>query len=279
MSGNSSSRSTPPDGPSAVSRTGETERSAAAAETFALDIVIPVYNEGPNILNVLKALDAAVATPARVLICYDRDDDDTLSTIAAHWPNGRLPIEFVRNQGKGAHGAVMTGVRNGAAPYALVYPGDDDYNAGILDAMVAKAREGNDIVCASRFMPSGSMVGCPWLKAFLVRAAAASLFYLANVPTHDPTNGFRLFSRRVIGQIKVESAVGFTYSLELLVKVQRLRWGIAEVPARWFERSAGQSRFRVLRWIPAYLRWFFYAFCTTYGRRPASSVALNRNAP
>jgi dolichol-phosphate mannosyltransferase len=269
----------PSDRPPAVSPTGETGRSAAAADTFVLDIVIPVYNEGPNILNVLKALDAAVATPARVLICYDRDDDDTLTTISAHWPHGRLPIEFVRNQGKGAHGAVMTGLRTGAAPYAIVYPGDDDYNAGILDAMVVKAREGNDIVCASRFMPGGSMVRCPWLKAFLVRAAAASLFHLADVPTHDPTNGFRLFSRRVIEQIKVESAEGFTYSLELLVKAQRLRWGIAEVPARWFERSAGQSRFRVLRWIPAYLKWFFYAFCTAYGRLPPTSVALNGKAP
>ncbi len=269
----------PPDGTPAATATGETGRSAAADETFVLDIVIPVYNEGANILNVLKALNTEVATPARILICYDRDDDDTLTAIRAHWPHGRLPIEFVRNQGSGAHGAVMTGLRTGTAPYALMFPADDDFNAGILDAMVAKARQGNDIVCASRFIPGGSMVGCPWLKALLVRAAAASLFHVARVPTRDPTSGFRLFSRRVIDQIKVESTEGFTYSLELLVKVQRLRWRVAEVPARWFERSAGQSRFRVLRWIPAYMTWFFYAFRTTYGRRPPASVALNRKAP
>ena len=269
----------PTDGPPAVSPTGETGRSAAAAELLVLDIVIPVYNEGSNILKVLQALDASVTTPARVLICYDRDDDDTLTTIAEHWPHGRLPIVFVRNQGKGAHGAVMTGLLAGATPYALMYPGDDDYNAGILDSMVAKAREGNDIVCASRFMRGGSMVGCPWLKAFLVRAAATILFHFAGAATHDPTNGFRLFSRRVIEQIKVQSTQGFTYSLELLVKAQRLRWDIAEVPARWFERSAGRSRFRVLRWIPAYLRWVLYAFATAYGRLPPASVALNRKAP
>jgi len=263
----------PLDAPPAVSPTGET---AAAAEALVLDIVIPVYNEGPNILKVLKALDAAVTTPSRVLICYDHDDDDTLSTIASHWRHGRLPIEFVRNQGRGAHGAVMTGLRMGQVPYALVYPGDDDYNAGILDTMVAKARAGNDIVCASRFMSGGRMVGCPWLKAILVRTAAATLFYLADAPTHDATNGFRLFSRRVIERIKVDSTEGFTYSIELLVKVRRLRWGVAEVPARWFERAAGQSRFRVLRWIPAYMRWVLYAFGTVYGRRPPSSVELTR---
>ncbi|HLW23014.1 MAG TPA: glycosyltransferase family 2 protein [Steroidobacteraceae bacterium] len=265
----------PPDEPLAAPPAG----GDPTAKDLVLDIVIPVYNEGSNILKVLKALDAAVQTPARVLICYDRDDDDTLSTIAEHWTRGRLPIVLVRNRGSGAHGAVMTGLLFGSAPYALMYPGDDDYNAGILDSMVAKAREGNDIVCASRFIPSGSMVGCPLLKACLVRAAATILFHFAGVATRDPTNGFRLFSRRVLEQIKVESTQGFTYSLELLVKTQRLGWGIAEVPAQWFERSAGQSRFRVLRWIPAYLRWVFYAFGTAYGRRPPASVALNRKVP
>ena len=68
----------PTDEPPDVSPTGETGPSTATAEMFPLDIVIPVYNEGSNILKVLKALDAAVATPARVLICYDREDDDTL---------------------------------------------------------------------------------------------------------------------------------------------------------------------------------------------------------
>jgi dolichol-phosphate mannosyltransferase len=251
------------------------EAAEPGALGFELDIVIPVYNEGANILNVLRALDAWVQTPARVLICYDRDDDDTLSTITEHWRDGRLPVVFVRNLGKGAHGAVMTGLRVGGSPYAIIYPGDDDFNAGILDAMVAKAAEGYDIVCASRFMPGGSMVGCPWLKAFLVHAAAASLYYLALVPARDPTNGFRLFSRRVIERIAVESSEGFTYSLEFLVKVHRLRWGIAEVPAQWFERAAGQSRFKVLKWIPAYLVWYFYAFATTYGRKSAAAVSMN----
>ena len=49
--------------------------------TARLDIVIPVYNEGKNILATLTALRRDVKTPSRVLICYDRDDDDTLPAI------------------------------------------------------------------------------------------------------------------------------------------------------------------------------------------------------
>jgi dolichol-phosphate mannosyltransferase len=153
-------------------------------------------------------------------------------------------------------------------------PADDDFNAPILDQMVALARQGCDIICASRFMPGGKMVGCPWLKALLVRAGAFTLHHFARLPTHDASSGFRLFSRRVIDRIEIESDQGFCYSIELLVKAHRLGWRIGEVPAAWYERKHGTSRFRVLKWLPAYLRWYLYAFATTYLRRPSSTVTM-----
>jgi glycosyltransferase involved in cell wall biosynthesis len=239
------------------------------------DIVIPVYHEGRNILQVLGALRRGVKTPLRVLICYDMPEDDTLPAIRSNPDQcAGLSIEFVRNTGRGAHQAVMTGLDASTAPFVIVYPADDDFNAAILDRMVAVAESGCDIVCASRFIPGGSMVGCPWLKAALVRLSAFTLCHLARLPTHDASSGFRLFSRRVIDRIAVESDSGFTYSIELLVKVHRLGWRVGEVPAQWIERKHGQSRFRVLNWLPAYLRWYLYAFATTYLRRPPSTVRM-----
>jgi glycosyltransferase involved in cell wall biosynthesis len=238
-----------------------------------LDIVIPVYNEGGNIVATLRAITREVKTPCRVLICYDREDDDTLPALTQNRSAlGALAIEFVRNRGRGAHGAVLSGFAASDAPFVLVYPADDDYNAAILDLMVAEADKGCDVVCASRFMAGGSMVGCPWLKAVLVRGANFSLYHLTRLPTHDASNGFRLFSRRVTTEIPIESETGFCYSIELLVKCHRLGWRIGEVPARWFERKHGASRFQVLKWLPAYLRWYAYAFATRYLRRPPATV-------
>jgi glycosyltransferase involved in cell wall biosynthesis len=245
--------------------------------TIELDIVIPVYNEGRNILPTLRALAQSVKTPARVLICYDDPADDTLPAIRDNpRAHAGLPVELVRNAARGAHGAVMTGFAASAAPFVLMCPADDDYNAPALDRMVALARAGCDVVCASRFMPGGSMVGCPLLKAALVRSASFTLNRLARLPTTDASNGFRLFSRRVIERIAVESDQGFSYSIELLVKAHRLGWKIADVPAQWFERQHGVSRFRVLRWLPAYLRWYVYAFATTWLKRPPQTVTLKR---
>jgi glycosyltransferase involved in cell wall biosynthesis len=241
-----------------------------------LDIVIPVYNEAANIVRTLKSIMRDVKTPLRVLICYDRQDDDTLPAIERNRDAlGALTIVFVRNKGRGAHGAVLTGFTASSSPYVVVLPADDDYNAEILDTMVALAESGCDIVCASRFVRGGSMVGCPWLKAILVRTGNFTLCHLGRLPTRDASNGFRLFSRRVMDQIAIESDQGFCYSIELLVKCHRLGWRIGEIPARWYERAHGDTHFQVLKWLPAYLRWYLYAFATTYLRRRAHSVPLN----
>ena len=177
-----------------------------------LDLIIPVYNEGANIRRTLESIARAVKTPIRVLICYDTEDDDTLPAIKNNGEAlGPLEIKFVRNRGHGAHAAVLTGFAISDAPLAVVFPADDDYNAGILDTMVKEAERGRDIVCASRFMSGGNMDGCPWLKALIVRAANFTLYHFAKVPTHDASNGFRMFSRRTMDEI--ESGRGFCYSI------------------------------------------------------------------
>ncbi len=228
-----------------------------------LDIIIPVYNERENITAVLKSLELHVRTPFRVLICYDFDEDNTLVELKK-FSSPRFEVIPVKNRGRGAHGAVLTGFAFGSTPAVLVFPADDTYNAAILDRMYDEFRRGSDVVAASRFMKEGCMEGCPLLKSMLVRTAAFTLNRFARIPARDASNGFRLFSRRLLDTVEIESTDGFSYSIELLVKCHRLGWRISEVPAKWFEREHGKSRFSVLKWIPHYLRWYFYAFETTY---------------
>jgi dolichol-phosphate mannosyltransferase len=232
-----------------------------------LEIVIPVYNEGASILSVLAELERHVRTPSRVLVCYDSESDDTLEVLRVAY-RGSLEVRLVKNPGRGPHAAVLAGFAATTAPYIVVYPADDLDNARMLDEMVARGESGAAIVCASRFISGGSMKNCPALKAFFVRSSAFTLHHLARVPTHDASNGFRFFSRRVL-ELPCESTHGFTYSIELLAKCHRLGWPIAEVPAQWNQRLTGTSRFRVFAWLPHYLRWYGYMFGTTYLRRTA----------
>jgi hypothetical protein len=39
---------------------------------------------------------------------------------------------------------------------------------------------------------------------------------------------------------------------------------ISEIPAQWEERSEGQSRFKVLKWLPQYIKWYIYGLSSTW---------------
>ena len=244
-----------------------------------LDIVIPVYNEGENIAEVLKYLEMNVTTPFRVLICYDFDGDNTLPVVKRMKEQLSFTVILVKNQGSGPHKAVITGFDASDAEAVLVFVADDTKNTKIIDSMYEKFKEGNDIVVASRFMKGGCMKNCLWTKSFLVRLASFTLYWMGGIPVKDATNGFRLFSRKVLGKILIESCSGFTYSIELLVKSHRMRWNVAEVPASWYERKNGESRFHTFKWLPAYLRWYFYGFSTTYLKKSPETVKMRRDLP
>lgn len=238
-----------------------------------LDIIVPVYNEGENIKDTLNAFKRYVQTPFRLFIVYDFDEDNTLPAVRRAGDMG-FEIQLVKNEDKGVHSAIMTGFRKAEAPAVLVFPADEAYNANIVDAMYAKFEEGKMLVVASRFMKGGEMRGGPFLKSILVRLASCMLKKLAGLPASDATYGLRLLSKKVLDTVEIESSLGWTYAIELLVKCDRLRWKIGEVPAKWLRREKGRSRFNLKKWLPHYTRWFLYAFATTYLRRGREMVKL-----
>ena len=241
-----------------------------------LEIVVPIYNEGKNVIKLLNKFEEIVTINFRVLLCYDLDDDDIF-----HYKNELKKFKFeillVKNSNTGPSSAIKRGLYFGNSDCVIVYPADDFLNINIIDKMYLAFKNGNDIVVASRFMKGGSMKGCPLLKSILVRLASNTLYLFSSIPVRDASNGFRLFSRRLLNTVYIESNVGFAYSLELLVKCKRLNFNIFEIPAQWEERSYGTSRFKILKWLPGYLQWYFYGLSTTWLRKGPESVKKKLN--
>jgi dolichol-phosphate mannosyltransferase len=130
----------------------------------------------------------------------------------------------------------------------------DDH--GCVDAMYALYRQGFAVVSASRYAPGGAQRGGPWVKGLLSRVAGASLRLVAELPTWDATNSFKLYSREFLDSVELESEGGFELALELTVKAHLQGRRIAELPTVWTERASGQSRFQLRKWLPHYLRWY-----------------------
>ena len=231
-----------------------------------LSIILPVFNEGEAVEPVLRALSAGVRTGHELVVVYDFDEDTTVPVVT------RLASEIpgLRGQrndlGRGVLNAMKAGIAGSAAPYVLISMADGSDEPDVVDPMVRLARDGADVVAASRYMRGGRQIGGPTVKRLLSRTAGLTLHWFAGVPTHDPTNNFKLYSRRFLDSVTIESTAGFELALELTVKATIARRRVAEVPTTWRDRTAGQSNFKLRKWLPHYLHWYWVAFGARVGR-------------
>ena len=232
----------------------------ASTGTPELSIVLPVYNEGEAVEPVLRGLASAVRTPHELVVVYDFDEDTTVPVVR------RLVSEIpglrgLRNDiGRGVLNAMKAGIAGSTAPYVLISMADGSDEPAIVDRMVELAKGGADVVAASRYMRGGHQIGGPPLKRLMSRVAGLTLHWFARVPTHDATSNFKLYSRRFLDAVRIESTAGFELALELTVKATLERRRIAEVPTTWRDRTAGQSNFKLRQWLPHYLHWYRVAF-------------------
>lgn len=225
-----------------------------------LSIVIPVYNEPDNIGPTLRRIEGEVTTPHEILVVYDFDDDTTLPVVRGLLPE--MPaVRLHRNaSGPGVLNAMKAGMNQALSPFVLISMADGSDDPAQIDEMVDLARNGADVVAASRYMRGGRQIGGPRLKRLLSRTAGLTLYWFGGVPIHDATSNFKLYSRAFLDSVTIESQGGFELAIELSVKATLRGRKLAEVPTTWRDRSAGQSRFRFRAWLPLYLRWYLLLF-------------------
>ncbi len=57
--------------------------------------------------------------------------------------------------------------------------------------------------------------------------------------------------------------------MEIVVKAHFAGFRVTEVPSLWKDREEGKSRFKILRWAPKYLKWYFYAIRKSFRSKHA----------
>lgn len=230
-----------------------------------LSVIMPVYNEGKIIGETIKKIEKAVATPHELLIIYDMDQDTTVpivKKIQPKYPN----IKLVKNSyGGGALNALKTGLKKAQGEATCVMMADLTDDPKVVNQMMKKFEEGYDIIAASRYMKGGHQIGGPIIKQILSRIAGLSLHYLVDLPTHDATNSFRLYSSRFLSTVKIESNGGFELAIELTVKAHFNGFRVTEVPTTW-TYLAKDSRFYLKKWLPKYLKWYLWAIKNRIGK-------------
>ncbi|KKR86068.1 MAG: Glycosyl transferase, family 2 [Candidatus Curtissbacteria bacterium GW2011_GWA1_41_11] len=223
-----------------------------------LSIVMPVYNEGEVIKKTIHGVETKVKIPHELLIIYDMDDDITINPVQKlqkKFPN----VKLIKNLfGNGALNALKTGLKSAKGEGVCVMMADLTDDPKILNGMYRKYLEGFDVVAASRYMAGGRQLGGPLIKRILTQTAGLSLHFLVGLPTHDATNSFRLYSKKFLDSVKIESDGGFELAIELTVKAHFWGYKVGEVPTTW-RYLAKESRFYLAKWLPKYLKWYLWA--------------------
>jgi len=209
-----------------------------------LHIVIPAYNEEARLPRTLRALRRYVAANRRTLgvvevVIVDNDSDDRTAEVARALSRPALPVRVVPCPVRGKGAAVRTGLliaTKGADPDDLVCFMDAD-GATDLDALMlawSHLRAGADVVVGSRGL-ADSVTESRHCRTRARGAACYRRLARRLLPAlHDTQCGFKLFRASVVRQVAQQLTTrGFSFDVELLVRLQRAGASIVEIPVSW----------------------------------------------
>lgn len=225
-----------------------------------LSIVIPVFNEDKNFPGVHKAVKDNIKVDYQLLVVYDFDEDTTVPVVKELMKQDS-DLKLVKNNlGRGPLNALKAGFNAASDGPVLVVMADLSDDLKDVPKMLKLYEQGNTIVCGSRYMKGGKQIGGPFVKRTLSRMGCLSLHWLRRIPTHDVTNNFKLYDSQFLKSIKIESTMGFAVAMEITIKAFLAGKSIAETPTTWYDRVEGEANFKLMKWLPQYLKWYFYAF-------------------
>jgi len=223
-----------------------------------LSIVIPAHNEQDNIVEVVDKIEQSLNIEHELLVVNDHSTDATaelVNKLSKQYNN----IKLIENKlSKGFANALITGFDNLASEIVIPIMADLCDDLFTIKKMLQKINEGYDIVCGSRYIKGGARLGGSKIKGFFSCFVGWSLYYLLRLPTHDIANAFKMYRKKVIESIHIESE-GFEISMEIPLKAYYLGFKITEVPTAWKERTKGKSSFRMLKLLPAYFKLYLWA--------------------
>jgi len=224
-------------------------------------IVLPTYNERENIATYLRATRAvrlAADDVLDILVVDDSSPDGTAEVArqaaaeldGAPDSNRGTTTVAVRPGKQGLGSAYRQGfarVLGEADPsYDVVISMDADmsHDPQVIPAMLATLAEGADAVVGSRYVRGGGTTDWPIHRQLLSKWGNAYTRTVLRLSTRDCTSGFRAYRADALraAEPTSTSAEGYAFLTELVRRLTRGGYKVAEVPIVFRDRTAGKSK-------------------------------------
>ncbi len=224
---------------------GAQERPSLADQGPVLTVIVPVYNEGPTIDELLRRVLAA-PYDKQVIVVDDGSTDGT-ARILERWPEDPR-VEVLRHPQNGGKGlAIRTGLRYAKGGYTIIQDGDLEYDPQDYPKLIEPLLSGEaQVVYGSRYLRKLGEGRRPWrLHRFGVFLLNLCVRLLYRTRVTDEATCYKAFPTALLRAMDLQCA-RFEFCPEVTAKACRLGRAILEVPIRYDARTwqAGKK----IRW-------------------------------
>ncbi len=220
-------------------------------------IILPTYNEALNIKPIIKSiLSQKIRTD--ILVVDDNSPDGTAQIVKdnfSHTPHVNI---LHRPQKSGLAQAYSAGFHWALSQhytYIVQMDADFSHDPHTLPTLIHEAHN-HDLVIGSRYIPNGNIQGWSPLRLAISKVGNLYASLCLNVPIHDLTGGFNVWSRKAlyyVTQIPLTSE-GYGFQIELKYRAVKLGLSISEVPITFKDRTKGKSKMKTTTITEALLK-------------------------
>lgn len=213
-----------------------------------LSILIPVFNEGKTIKEVLNNV-LAVTIPdikKEIIVVDDGSSDNTVDEIKS-LPTKQKEITLIqhtKNQGKGA--AVVTAIKHATGDYCIIQDADLEYDPTYIPVLLSHITKNTQVVYGTRLNRLPNLKDDERTILFFVHyfgnrflSLITSILYGQWIT--DMETGYKLFPRKPVQDMQIH-ARSFDFEPEITAKLLKAGFHIKEVPIKTKPRGYDQGK-------------------------------------
>jgi glycosyltransferase involved in cell wall biosynthesis len=201
-----------------------------------LSVVVPVFNEAPDVLDVLHGL-LAVPFPVEleVVVVDDGSTDGTAELLDVLAAEGTVRL-IRRSLRGGKSAAVADGIAAAMGDYLIVHDADHEYDPRDIPHLLQPLLDGEaDVVYGSRFRREGTRVHRTF--HFLVNRLLTDLSNaLSGIYLTDMETCYKLFRADLVKAMRLRAG-GFGFEVEATAYLAKTGARIFELPISYYPRT------------------------------------------
>lgn len=194
------------------------------ASKYNIFIVIPAYNEGVVIKNVIREVKSQGYN--HIIVVDDGSSDDTYLRAKKE---GVVALRHILNRGKGA--AVKTGIEAAkmlGADIIVTLDGDGQHDPKDISKLLEKIKGKYDVVLGSRFLKKNKI---PLFRIFANFLGNFITWIVYGIWVNDSQSGFRAYSRKAFSLMDTTHD-RYEYDSEIIREITRNELQYVEIPIR-----------------------------------------------